>query len=306
MPRKTSTDSEADYRRVDYDRWRALARNRDFCKDLVDYLINCGPDLSSEWRKRPVLSRKQVKHFIRLQKQYLDKWGIEQVPDPDLWQEANPMVTPEGLERWYKAARTQRPDFTAGIASPVCMSQIRRGSRAEIRYVEFRLDVSLPVDQLIALMDGELRRWYWKHIGNHPRGKRTSLDFQLKVFDLYRSPADRTPLTFQDIARKLKRTPSTVRDAYYSACKKIELRDESVWTRKSGQPTRDPGLFSECSNHQCRNAETDNDFCAAHRAWIEQDRVSGDLPVEEFWPGATSIFNPANSPEATASDDSAD
>ena len=297
MPRKTSTASAKDHLQADYDRWRVLARNRDFRKDLVDYLNNCGQNLSPEWRKSPVPNRKLLKKFERLKKKFLAPWGIGCVPDPALWKEAEQLITPEGLERWYHAARQQRADFTTRIFHPACMSNIRRGSRPDEVFVEFRLDTSLPVDRLLSHVEGVLRAWYWKHVGEHPRGKPASLDFHLKVFDLFRSPADGKQQTFLGIAGKLRRTPSTIRDAYYSVCRKIGSPDQML---------SDPGPFSECSNHRCRNAMTDKDFCVAHRAWVDQDGISGHLPVAEFWAGAPTFADHANSANATDSADSTD
>ncbi|THJ19482.1 MAG: hypothetical protein CAF44_015290 [Nitrospira sp. CG24D] len=307
MPRKTSTAATKDYLRADYDQWRALARNRDFCKDLADYLKNSGPNLSPEERKSPVLSRKLLKKFERLQKQFLKPWGIERVPDPALWQEAEQLITPEGLEHWYQAAREQRADFTTQFFHPAYMSNIRRGSRPDERLIEFRLNISLPVDQLLALIEKELRAWAWKHLGEHPRGKPASLDFHLKVFDLMHPLDNRKRLPILDIARKLKRKPSTIRDAYYSARRKIESLKEMDGTRNLVQRLSDPGPFSECSDHRCRKAgSNENDWCEAHRAWVDQDYVSGHLPVAQFWSDATHFADHANSVSAPDSADSSD
>ena len=271
MPRKTSTAATKDYLRADYDRWRVLARNRDFCKDLADYLTNSRPNLSPEEQKSPVPSRKLLKKFERLQKQFLHRWGIERVPDPALWQEAEQLITPEGLERWYKAAREQRADFTTQFFHPAYMSNIRRGSRPDERLIEFRLNISLPVDQLLALIEKELRAWAWKHLGEHPRGKPASLDFHLKVFDLIGSPGNRTRLSFLDIARKLKQKPSTVRDAYFAACRKIGISSSRQASATESLPS--PGDISKCLDPKCRAAEDPKDFCPAHKACIAQDEV---------------------------------
>ena len=281
MPRHTSTAAAKDYLQADYDRWRLLARNGLFRKDLADYLNNCGPSLSAEWRNRPVLSRKLLKKFERLKKQYLAKWGIEHVPDPALWQETEPLITPEGLERWYQAARDERADFTTRIFHPACMSNIRRGSRPDEMFVEFCLDTSLPVDRLIALMDREFRSWYWKHVGEHPRGKPASLDFHLKVFDLIGPPDNRKRLSFLGIARGLELKPSAIRDAYFAACRKIGLSSHNQASAAESLPH--PGDVSECSDSKCRNAENYEDFCPAHRVYFAQDEGSQkDLLVQSL------------------------
>lgn len=272
MPRKSSTAAAKDYLLADYDRWRVLARNRDFRKDLADYLNACGPNLSSEWRKSPVLSRNLLKKFERLKKQFLERWGIERVPDPALWQEDEPLIAPEGLERWYQAERKERADFTTGTSYPAYMTNVRRGSRHKEMFIEFFLDVSIPVDRLLAYMDKEVRAWYWKNIREHPRGKPASLDFHLKVFDLSHSLVDGKRWTFQDIARKLGRTPSSIRDAYVAACRKIGLSSHNQASAAEG--LHHPGDVGKCSDSKCRNAETVEDFCPAHRAYLAKDEGS--------------------------------
>lgn len=272
MPRKTSKAVEQDYLRADHDRWRLLVRNSGFRTDLADYLNKCGPNLSPERRTSPVLSRRLLKKFERLQKQFLVPWGIERVPDPALWQEPDLLLTPEGLERWYEAARQERADFATRPFYPVCMSSIRRGSRPDEWFIEYRIDTSLPIDGQLSLMEGALRSWYWKHIGVHPRGKPPSLDFHLKVFDLYHSKDDEKQRSFLGIARKLRRMPSTVRDAYFAARRKIGISPHHKVSAAESVPH--PGEVSQCTNSQCRNAKTEEDFCAAHRAYLVQDQGS--------------------------------
>lgn len=287
MPRKTSRAAEQDYLQADYDRWRLLARNPDFRKDLVNYVNACGPSLSPAWRRRPVLSPRLLRKFQRLEEQYLQKWGIIHVPDPALLPEADLVLTPEVLERWYQAARQEQaelgqPGFTTGISSPVWMTSLRRGVRRKEMLVEFRLDMSFPVDQLLAIMEQQVRSWYWKHFGERPRGKPPSLDFHLEVFDLYHSAVAGKPLTFSDIATKLKGKPSSVRDAYFAACRKIGV---SSRTQVSAESVPHPGDVSKCPDSKCRNAKTDEDFCPAHRGYLDQDEGSQLTGISvDDWP----------------------
>lgn len=260
MPRKSSRDALRDYLQADHDRWRLLARNGLFRKDLAEYLNKCGTALYRGWPLSKRQTNRRGNKDQRLRDLYLSKWGVDRVPDIELWQEDEFVITIKGLERWYQAAREENGEFTIGVWYPAYMTGIRKGPRPDQMYVEFLLDVSIPVDQLTAVLEKELRHWLWKEYGEHVRGKRQNLGFHLEVFDLLHVPGNGKKLTFADIARKLRRKPSTIRDAYFSACKRIGLIDHKS----------KPVPINECPDTRCRNAQSLDDFCKAHKVYVDQ------------------------------------
>lgn len=275
MSRKSYTRAVKDWHQLDYDRWRLLARNPDFRKDLAAYLNGCGKGLFPG--KRPLAPRLR-KRYARLRQQHLEKWRIHSLPDAVLWPDSDFTITPDRLDRWYQGQRAEDPEFTA-YSYPVFMS------RARVEYpqrmlIEFSVNISMPIDHILAFLDKELRGWYWKTFGSHRRGKPTSVDLHLQVYDLVCGAETTRRHTFVEAARKLKKPVSTVRGAYFAARAKIgiteEFQPQSRRRFSRGVTSRlleDPGPVSGCQDLKCRNAKTPEDFCKPHREYCERDYV---------------------------------
>jgi hypothetical protein len=296
MPRKSAKEALQDYLQADYTRWRHLARNDLFCKDLCDYLNNCGTALYYGWSLSARQTNRRWKKRQRLRELHLEKWKIDRVPHADLWPEdQDHLITRESLERWYQAARKESPTFTT-VDDPVFMTKIRRGARLDRMFIEFCLDFHLPIDNLVALVEGELRRYYdryyWKtyllRTGQH-RGKPPSHDFQLKVYDLVRPRNREKPRPFPEVARVLKRPLSTIRDAFHAALVKISsLAPAREMGETAAKEPDNPGPPSECSNIECRNSKTTDEWCNVHKAYYfpeevpQRDLLVNDLSALEY------------------------
>lgn len=264
MSRKSSSSSLNDWLQQDFDRWRLLARNSEFRKDLVAYLKGCGKGLFPSLRKRPLLGLRLRNRFQRLRQQHLHKWGITGLPDADLWpEESDFTLTPERLDRWYELQREEEPAFTTS-SYPVFMTKVRRGEDLSRMLIEFNLDTSLPIDSILAFLDQELRKWYWKTHGPHPKGKPASIDQQIKVYDCVQGAEGVGARTFTEVARSLRQPVSTIRDAYYAALTKI-----GIGRAPSSRSVPLPRPIEECT--QCQKAKSVPEMCRTHQAYIDQD-----------------------------------
>lgn len=301
MPRKAAKDALQDYLKADYNRWRLLARNREFREDVGKYLTQY--EKLESWVKRhdPLWSSKTLDKYYTLEYRYLGRWRVNRLPSLVLWPDSERVITCEGLERWYQAARKAKPDFSIS-APPVSILGSRPGGRFQY-VIEISVDRSLTLDQLIPLIHKELRHSYF---GGHDRGKPQSLDFQLKVFDLMKKQINGKEPTVANVARILRRRQSTVREAYLSVGRKIttldiqsEFRDSIARPILKNPKLRHPlaleklpactnnipdvGPISACTDPKCRTALTDADFCSAHRAYFLQDEVSQSARLVHNW-----------------------
>ena len=294
MPRKTVGPALRDYLQADYNRWRLLARNGLFRKNLCEFLNKCGTALYRGEGLSVEETNRRWEKMQQLRGVYLEKWKIDTLPDVDLWPEnEEPLLTVESLERWYQAARKENNEF-ATVDYPAFMTKIRRGSHLDRMFVEFSLDFRLPIDNLIAFVERELRsyydKYYWKtyllRTGQN-RGKPPSLDFHLNVYDFMMTRTRGTKPTFTEASRKFRRPASSVRDAFFAACSKIDPEAFSRQMSKVPDVAREqpanPGPPSECSDMKCRNAETIEEFCFLHKSFYLQDEVSqSDLMVKDL------------------------
>lgn len=267
MSRKSSSSSLNDWLQRDFDRWRLLARNLEFRKDLVAYVNGCGKELFPSLRKWPLLSLRLKNRFQRLRQQYLHKWGITRLPDADLWpEESDFTLTPERLDRWYELQREEEPAFTTS-SDPVFMTRDRQSENPPCRLIEFNVDPRLPIDQILAFLDKQLRSWYWDAFGPHRRGKPASIDRQIKVYDCVQGSEGVGARTFTEVARALRQPVSTIRDAYYAALTKI-----GIGQAPSLRSVPLPGPIEECT--QCQKAKNVKEMCTAHQRYVTQDHGS--------------------------------
>jgi hypothetical protein len=97
------------------------------------------------------------------------------------------------------------------------------------------------------------------------RNRSDKTDFEIEVYDLVHFNG----MTFSQSARKLRKPFSTIKSAYVAATKKIGIALQD----QASTSLTDPATIDTCSDKRCRSAETPDDFCAAHKSWIDQDQV---------------------------------
>lgn len=300
MPRKSSKDAIQDYLKADEYRWRFLARNRLFRKDLCDFLNECGTALYRGEGLSAEETNRRWEKMQQLRGLYLEKWKIDRLPDVDLWPENEELrLTVETLEGWYQAAREENNHF-ATVDYPAFITKIRRGARLDRMFIEFSLDFRLPIDNLLALMEGELRRYYdryyWKtyllRTGQN-RGKPPSHDFHLQVYDLMQPRKGEKKPTFSKVARDLRqRSLATIRDAYHAALRKIYSNvSTGEMTNMAGQEPADPGPPSECPNVQCRDARTADEWCYVHKAYYLPEEVPQSELIVKDWSALSHLID---------------
>lgn len=294
MPRKSVGPALRDYLQADYNRWRLLARSREFRKDVAKYLTEYEKLKSWVNRHEPLWGSKSLNKLDTLHYRYLGRWRVRRLPDLALWPDSERLLTIEGLERrlltieglerWYQAARNAKSDFAIS-APPVSILGSRPGGGFQY-IIEISVDRSLALDQLIPLIHKELRHSYF---GGHARGKPLRLDFQLRVFDLMNKPINGKEPTCADVARILKRRPSSVQSAFRSICRKMESLDirseflnsiarpilENPKLKHLLDPDNLPAAVEDISNcPDCREAPTTEELCPKHKALIPKDKTA--------------------------------
>lgn len=93
--------------------------------------------------------------------------------------------------------------------TPVVTTELK-----EDRFLFFRIDLEHPLEDLLSLIEKELREVY----GTRPRRRRRldRVDFQLRVFDLAEEGK-----TFSTIAAELQHRPSTIKSAFLVARRNV-------------------------------------------------------------------------------------
>ena len=150
--------------------------------------------------------------------------------------------------------------------SPVASTELRHD-----RFLFFRVDLNHPVQDMLPLIEEELREQT-----HHRRRKRTradTVDFHLRVFDMAS-----TGKTFRAITRLLRSRVSTVKSAY-------QLAGRRIFGAGADRPSKDALAESyilagfDLATHiqtcdVCKFAESHEDFCEACRRFTDQDQVS--------------------------------
>jgi hypothetical protein len=299
MARKQVPEAMGEYLQIDYDRWRLLARRKDFRTDLCAYL-NAFEKLDI-WSKRHEgrsYSRKTLNKYYQLKGIHLGKWGVELLPELKLWPDQEKFITPGRLERWYGAARQNKSSFSA-FGSPVRILGSQAGGRFQY-IIEISVDRTLTLDVLMPLIWDQLRHSYF---GAHSREKPSVLDSQLQIFDYMQTPIKGKLPTLKQAANKLDKSASTIRDAYVSICRKINLMDRHYEFVDSiarpilknpklrhlldpedlSAPANDvsAGDISTCPD--CGEVSAIEDLCPTHQALIPKDKLAWrERPVPDL------------------------
>ena len=181
MPRKRETDAVVQVEASHRTRWRYILRNDEFQKAMQELHNALRSDKSS------LLDRCE---------QVADKCGLLRIPL-------------ESIVFW-PGYPLNREDFATleryGTQWGVSFSSVAATELRDDRFLFLRLDLWHPADDLLPLIECELRQ----QIGSrrHRRRRLDKANFYLEVFDRAR---DGTP--FSKIAAELKRSVSTVKSA---------------------------------------------------------------------------------------------
>lgn len=258
MPRTTWTEKAT--QEGEYGLWRLLVRNPAFLKDLesLQRLRPVPQNWPPEKRNKALL-----KKYGKIE-QIGDKWNLSRIPPMALLR-CYGGTDPHSLESYYFSQRDGQGPFPIAFP-PATWVELKAD-----RFLYGWVDTSWPIDRVLAALETELRNFYRSRRTIQKRGRPEKLDFQFDVFDLVRGTPNAKPLNFVETSRKLGKHVSTVREAYASICRKIGIAGTAI--PKDKLPTS-PGVIAECSDRRCREARTEDDFCEAHRRWINVDQVS--------------------------------
>lgn len=256
MARKTSASAEKDRQERDFNTWRLLVRNPDFLQDLEVLR-----QLRTVWQAEK--TREAHTPYLSQETTICGKWGLLSFPP---MAKAVSWTDPESLEVAYQDYRQHTFALTF---SPVFVEGVK-----EDRFLCLRVDTSLPREDVLAALDGEVREFY-RSRKNNPAGRERpdKLDDQLRVYDAVeevRKKSRKAKARFDIVAKNLHTSPSTIYrlyKAYWSVYYKILF-----FQKPNGTATRDPGPVEQCPYPRCRAAMRQNDlgkartmFCPAHK-----------------------------------------
>jgi hypothetical protein len=154
MPRKRSSQAEAKAKKAQEAQWMYLCRNPDFLKDLQDL--------------HQLVTKEQynLKKFLDSRERVADKYGLLRVPSV--------IANLAAMDR--SALESYGTEFLVSY-TPVTLGELKEG-----RFLFFRIDLNHPVDDLLPLIEEQLRDIY-----RHRPKRRRRLDrvqFNCKVYDL--------------------------------------------------------------------------------------------------------------------------
>jgi hypothetical protein len=247
----TSAHAEKERQKRDFNTWRLLVRNPDFLQDLEALR-----QLRTDWQTAK--TREALDSYHSQETKICDKWGLLHFPP---CAKAVSWTDPESLEEAYQDYRQHTFPLTF---SPVFVEGVK-----EDRFLFLRLDTSLPREDVLAALDGEVREFYRNREGHTTRrGRPDKLEDQLVIYDSVEEMRKKSDQArFDIVAGNMHKSSSTVRDAYWSVYHKIRFAQNP-----KGTATRDPGPVEECLDPRCRSAINENDLrkaraklCHAHK-----------------------------------------
>jgi len=287
--------------------WRLLIRNSAFQKDLASVATLRGKlfhSIPKNWatERQEQTVKKRERRIYKKKAQVCKKWGLSNLPIifSDLWEDFIEF-TVEDLDALYnKETAWERDQYErilggfwpilpypvkidCGEMPPIPLGPARKKKlrlpRAILgpenkNYLKIWIDSSKPIEFLLPLIERELRGTSWhKKFGKTKLGRSESLEFQLKVFDLVNGNLQKEGYkNFKNLARYLRKSSSTVRSAYWTACRKI-----GVSGARGTQPISDPGPFDTCLDKVCRAAKNEASLdrvkdmlCPSHRKLWEK------------------------------------
>ncbi len=209
-------------------------------------------DLCQIFRKQNIPPEDRMKKCEKV----AETWGLLRIPlEAIVYWPGFPLAGEDFPEMESYAANT------GTFYSPVAATE-----RRDERFLYLRVDLQHPVDDLLPLIEIELR----DQIGNRPPKRRRldKVDFHLAVFDLACEG-----LTFARIADELGRRPSSVRSAYFAAAQRVLGPADVPEKRHLPLDYFNPTTHAKtCST--CKNAKAVEEMCPETQRFIRQDHVA--------------------------------
>lgn len=251
MARKTAASAEKDRQKRDFNTWRLLVRNPGFLQDLEGLR-----ELRAIWLSAK--TREACNSYHAQETKICDKWGLLHFPPVA---KAVSWTDPESSEEAHLDLEEAYLDYRQ-CTFPLSFSPVFVEGVKEDRFLFLRLDTSLPREDVLAALDGEVREFYRsREAKSARRGRPDKLDDQLMVYDAVekiRRKSRKAKARFDRVAENVAKPPSTVRDAYWSVYHKIRFIQQP-----KDAATRDPGPCDECPDPRCRAAMNENDLSKA-------------------------------------------
>ena len=237
MARKSSARADKDQQKRELNTWRLLVRNPDFLQDLATLR-----QLRTDWQTANTRETRDSYHSQETK--ICDKWGLLHLPPVA---KAVSWTDPGALEEAYLDYRQHTFPLTF---SPVFIEGVK-----EDRFLFLRLDTALPREDVLAALDGAVRAFYQNRKGSSTgRVRADKLEDQLAVYDQVEEMRKKSgKARFDMVAHTMGKSPSTVRDAYWSVFHKIRFTQ-----KPKGKTAQDPGPVEECPDPQCRAAMQEN------------------------------------------------
>lgn len=239
MPRKKGDEATLQAQRAQATRWRYLLRNPDFRNDLKRLSSLQG-------------NIRRTKKFLELRETIADKWGLLWIPGKAIlrsfWLEDTqdiPDLEPFGAE-WGV-------DY-----SPVAVTKL-----TEDRFLFLRVDLQHPVEDLLPLIEKELREVTQSR--TITRRRLDKVDYHLQVFKLVVAGH-----SFPQIAKTLNRRPSTVKSAFLAASRNIFGAAKIPRKKALALANFDPSTHMK-SCPTCQKAKHGKELCTPALLYANQD-----------------------------------
>jgi hypothetical protein len=240
MPRKRSSYVEATAQKAQEARWNYLVRNPDFMDELNR--------LHQFYRKKNYNPKRLLKLWFHELERVCDKYGIARIP----------------LSVIYNLPAMDRTVLESyGTEWGIDYTPVMTGELKENRFLFFRVDLDNPVDDLLPLIEEQLRDVY----RNRPKRRRRldKVPFNCKVYDLAEEGRK-----FSEIAVTLKKRVSTIKSAYLTAMRNIFILRQPP--AKKHLPLIDFDPNSHCQRcPTCQKAQTFDDMCETARLYAAKD-----------------------------------
>jgi hypothetical protein len=254
LPRRKSAEAQAATRRAVAARWRYTIRNPRFREEIEALHVLKAPARSDEFHAECHRVSRAWRAPITAVYVWAE-WGWpDDIAELDAFAD-NPVLFDLPVALKYESL----PD-DSGNNLPVGPARVllRDG-----HVVELHVDLNFPVDDLLPLIEKELRAL--ARGLRRPKRRPDRADLQLRVFDLAASD-----LQFSRIARKLGEPESTVKSAFLSARRHVYGADapskRDLPLRTSAAAGFDPATHvPKCA--RCRNAKTVETMCTLAKAY---------------------------------------
>lgn len=247
MPRRRGSYAETTAQKAQEAGWKYLVRNPEFINDLNE-LQHLYEKINRKINKTgKVFDRRLSRLWDDGVRRVADKYGLARLPPifPNL--------------RWMDLAVLESYGSEWGINyTPVMLGELKENG-----FLFFRVDVDHPIDDLLPLIEEQLRNFY----RDRPKRRRRldRIGFNCTVYDLAVEGKK-----FWEIATTLNKRVPTVKSAYLTARRNIFLIREPP--TKKQLPLIDFDSNSHCQSCAiCQKAQTFGDMCEKARLYSGKD-----------------------------------